>query len=133
MNRTSFWFPFEGKVDSELVIKMVEEAELLGVDEIVLCDTIGRANPSQVFHLFEKVISLKTKAMITAHFHDTYGMALANVLAALQTGVTRFDASIGGLGGCPFAPGAAGNVATEDVVSMLHEMRIETGIDLQQL
>lgn len=130
---TSFWCPFEGKVDSGLVLDIVEKAEKLGVDEIVLCDTIGRANPAQVFDLFEKAISLKTKAMITAHFHDTYGMALANVTAALQTGVTRFDASIGGLGGCPFAPGAAGNAATEDIVFMLHEMGIETGIDLKQL
>lgn len=130
---TAFWCPFDGKVNSDVVLKMVEQAELFGVDEIVLCDTIGRANPSQVFDLFEKVTSLNTKAIITAHFHDTYGMALANVLAAMQTGVTHFDASIGGLGGCPFAPGAAGNVATEDLVSMLHEMGIETGIDLQQL
>jgi len=130
---TSFWCPFEGKVDSDLVLDLVEKAENLGVDEIVLCDTIGRANPAQVFDLFEKVMSLQTTAMITAHFHDTYGMALSNVVAALQTGVTRFDASIGGLGGCPFAPGAAGNSSTEDIVFMLHEMGIETGIDLKQL
>ncbi|XJZ27772.1 hydroxymethylglutaryl-CoA lyase [Bacillota bacterium Lsc_1132] len=130
---TSFWCPFDGKVNSEIVLHMAEKAELLGVDEIVLCDTIGRANPSQVFELFEKVNSLKTNAIITAHFHDTYGMALANILAALQAGVTHFDASIGGLGGCPFAPGAAGNAATEDIVFMLHEMGIETGIDLERL
>lgn len=130
---TSFWCPFEGKVDSSIVLDMVEKAEQLGVDEIVICDTIGRANPLQVFHLLEKTISLETKAVLTAHFHDTYGMALANVTAALEAGVTRFDASIGGLGGCPFAPGAAGNAATEDIVFMLHEMGIETGIDLNQL
>ncbi|PFO05040.1 hydroxymethylglutaryl-CoA lyase [Bacillus sp. AFS076308] len=130
---TSFWCPFEGKVDSSIVLDIVEKAEQLGVDEIVICDTIGRANPLQVFHLLEKTISLKPKAVLTAHFHDTYGMALANVTAALEAGVTRFDASIGGLGGCPFAPGAAGNAATEDIVFMLHEMGIETGIDLNQL
>ncbi|MCM3768765.1 hydroxymethylglutaryl-CoA lyase [Neobacillus niacini] len=130
---TAFWCPFEGKVDADLVLKMVEEAELLGADEIVLADTIGRANPKQVFELFQTAISLKTKASISAHFHDTYGMALANVMAALEAGVTRFDASIGGLGGCPFAPGAAGNAATEDLVFMLHEMGIDTGIDLGQL
>lgn len=130
---TSFWCPFEGKVDSRLVLDIVEKAGQLGVDEIVLCDTIGRANPIQVFDLFEKALSLKTRAAVTAHFHDTYGMALANVTAALEAGVTRFDASIGGLGGCPFAPGAAGNAATEDIVFMLHEMGIETGIDVNQL
>lgn len=130
---TSFWCPFDGEVDSKLVLDMVERIDRLGVDEIVLCDTIGRANPKQVFQLFEEANSLKTKAMITAHFHDTYGMAMSNVMAALQAGVSRFDASIGGLGGCPFAPGAAGNAATEDIVFMMHEMGIETGIDLQQL
>lgn len=130
---TSFWCPFEGKVDSRLVLDIVEKAGQLGVDEIVLCDTIGRANPIQVFELYEKALSLKTRAAVTAHFHDTYGMALANVTAALEAGVTRFDASIGGLGGCPFAPGAAGNAATEDIVFMLHEMGIETGIDVNQL
>ncbi|MGG3467909.1 hydroxymethylglutaryl-CoA lyase [Neobacillus pocheonensis] len=130
---TSFWCPFDGEVDSKLVLEMVERIDLLGVDEIVLCDTIGRANPKQVFQLFEEANSLNTKAMITAHFHDTYGMAMSNVMAALQAGVCRFDASIGGLGGCPFAPGAAGNAATEDIVFMMHEMGIETGIDLQQL
>ena len=130
---TAFWCPFEGKVDSNLVLKMVEEAEKFGADEIVLADTIGRANPNQVFDLFQAAISLKTKSVLTAHFHDTYGMALANVMAALEAGVTRFDASVGGLGGCPFAPGAAGNAATEDIVFMMHEMGIETGIDLGQL
>ncbi|WP_066307302.1 hydroxymethylglutaryl-CoA lyase [Bacillus sp. FJAT-29814] len=130
---TAFWCPFEGKVDADLVLKMVEEAERLGADEIVLADTIGRANPKQVFELFQAVISLKTKSHISAHFHDTYGLALGNVMAALEAGVTRFDASIGGLGGCPFAPGAAGNAATEDLVFMMHEMGIDTGIDFGQL
>lgn len=130
---TSFWCPFEGKVDPAIVLEMVKRAEALGVDEIAICDTLGRANPKQVFDIFEKVMALNTQAVISAHFHDTYGLALANVMAALQAGVTRFDASVGGLGGCPFAPGAAGNVATEDVVFMLHEMGIETGIDVSAL
>jgi hydroxymethylglutaryl-CoA lyase len=130
---TSFWCPFEGKVDSDLVLEMVKRVDALGVDEIVICDTIGKANPEQVYSLFQKIISLQPASRITAHFHDTYGLAQANILAALQAGVTRFDTSIGGLGGCPFAPGAAGNVATEDVVNMLHQMGIETGINLQEL
>jgi hydroxymethylglutaryl-CoA lyase len=130
---TAFWCPYEGKVDSALVLDMVERIDAMGVDEIVLCDTIGRANPQQVFNLFRQTDLQKPGAMITAHFHDTYGLALANIVAALQTGITRFDTSIGGLGGCPFAPGAAGNVATEDVVFMLQEMGIDTGIDLQSL
>ncbi|WMX58598.1 hydroxymethylglutaryl-CoA lyase [Peribacillus sp. R9-11] len=130
---TSFWCPYEGKVDSSVVLEMVERIDRLGVDEIVICDTIGRANPAQVYDLFQQISSRQHKAVITAHFHDTYGLAQANIIAALQTGVTRFDTSIGGLGGCPFAPGAAGNVATEDVVFMLQELGIETGIDLQSL
>ncbi|OIK12261.1 hydroxymethylglutaryl-CoA lyase [Bacillus sp. MUM 13] len=130
---TSFWCPYKGEVNPNLVLEMVKQAEELGADEIVLCDTIGRANPYQVSELFEKALSLKTNAAISAHFHDTYGFALANVAAALEVGITRFDASIGGLGGCPFAPGAAGNAATEDIVFMLHEMGVDTGIDLQRL
>lgn len=130
---TSFWCPYEGKVDSELVLDMVRQIDRSGVDEIVICDTIGKANPAQVYDLLSRIMELAPKALITAHFHDTYGLAQANIIAALQSGVTRFDASIGGLGGCPFAPGAAGNVATEDVVFMLHEMGIETGIDLPNL
>ena len=130
---TSFWCPFEGKVNEAIVLQMVDQLEQLAVDEIVLCDTIGRANPRQVYELFYKVFEKSPKAKIGAHFHDTYGYAQANTLAALQAGVTVFDSSIGGLGGCPFAPGAAGNVATEDLVAMLHEMGIETGIDFDKL
>jgi hydroxymethylglutaryl-CoA lyase len=130
---TAFWCPFEGKVDAELVLDMVRQIDRSGVDEIVICDTIGRANPAQVFDLFNRIFKEQPNALITAHFHDTYGLAQANIMAALQADVTRFDTSIGGLGGCPFAPGAAGNVATEDVVFMLNEMGIETGIDLSSL
>ncbi|OLN22011.1 hydroxymethylglutaryl-CoA lyase [Domibacillus antri] len=130
---TAFWCPYEGKVDLETVLEMVGLIDELGADEIVFCDTIGRANPKQVSDLFQQVLDRRPNAMITAHFHDTYGLAQANVLAALDEGITRFDTSIGGLGGCPFAPGAAGNASTEDVVFMLHEMGIETGIDLSAL
>ncbi|MDM5214613.1 hydroxymethylglutaryl-CoA lyase [Peribacillus sp. NJ4] len=130
---TSFWCPFEGKVHPDVVLEIIRQFDSLGVDEIVVCDTIGRANPAQVHDLFNQISQGQPKAMITAHFHDTYGFAQANIIAALQVGVTRFDTSIGGLGGCPFAPGAAGNVATEDVVCMLHEMGIDTGIDLPSL
>lgn len=130
---TSFWCPYKGRVDEEVVIEMAKQIDALGVDEIVICDTIGRANPKQVFDLLQRVLDIRPEAMITAHFHDTYGFAQANILAALQAGASRFDASIGGLGGCPFAPGAAGNVATEDVAFMMKEMGIETGLDLSAL
>ena len=130
---TSFWCPFDGKVEPEIVLNMVQEIDFLGVDEIVICDTIGRSNPKQVYDLLQKVMELNPKSMITAHFHDTYGLALANIMAALQAGIHRFDASVGGLGGCPFAPGAAGNVATEDVVFMLQQMGIQTNINLPSL
>jgi len=130
---TAFWCPVEGIMDSSLVLEIAKRIDRLGVDEIVFCDTIGRANPKQVYSLLKDMMEMQPAAMITAHFHDTYGLAQANIIAALQAGVTRFDASIGGLGGCPFAPGAAGNVATEDVVFMMNELGIETGIDLESL
>jgi hydroxymethylglutaryl-CoA lyase len=130
---TAFWCPFEGMMDSSLVLDMAKRIDRLGVDEIVFCDTIGRANPKQVYSLLKGIMEMQPEAMITAHFHDTYGLAQANNIAALQAGVSRFDASIGGLGGCPFAPGAAGNVATEDVVFMMNELGIETGVDLESL
>jgi hydroxymethylglutaryl-CoA lyase len=130
---TSFWCPYEGVVDPSIVLDMVKQVDAFQVDEIVICDTIGRANPKQVYDLFSRVMDQSPLAKITAHFHDTYGLAQANVLAALQAGISAFDSSIGGLGGCPFAPGAAGNGSTEDLVMMLHEMGIETGINLEKL
>lgn len=125
---TAFWCPYQGKVEAEQVIRLVRSLLQLEVDEIVLCDTIGRANPAQVYALFGHVLDLASRTKVTAHFHDTYGMAQANAVAALHAGVRSFDASIGGLGGCPFAPGAAGNCATEDLVFMLHEMGIRTDV-----
>ncbi|MFS0822857.1 hydroxymethylglutaryl-CoA lyase [Bacillus sp. 1P02SD] len=130
---TSFYCPFEGKVDEEAVLKLCSTFVQYGVDELSVADTIGKANPKEVFFLFSILKKELPTTMLTAHFHDTRGMALANVLAALQAGINRFDTSAGGLGGCPFAPGATGNVATEDVVYMLEEMGISTGINLSKL
>lgn len=130
---TSFWCPYEGEVNPSVVLEMIKHVDALQVDEIVICDTIGRANPKQVYELFSMVMDKSPRAQISAHFHDTYGLAQANVITALQAGITAFDSSVGGLGGCPFAPGAAGNGSTEDLVMMLHEMGIETGINLEKL
>ncbi|HEU5140557.1 MAG TPA: hydroxymethylglutaryl-CoA lyase [Bacillales bacterium] len=131
---TSFHCPYEGKIAPENTIALCKEFEKLGVDELSVADTIGMANPKEVYRLFEGLHKeISQKVLIAGHFHDTRGTALANIFAALQTGVNRFDASAGGLGGCPFAPGATGNVATEDVVFMLYEMGIDTGIDLKKL
>lgn len=130
---TAFCCPFEQTIPLENVLRIVKQLESLEVDEIVICDTIGRANPKQVYEVFSEILDLNTNASITAHFHDTYGMSKANTIAALEAGISAFDTSIGGLGGCPFAPGAIGNDSTEDLVFMLHEMGIETGIDLAKL
>ncbi|MFC0271485.1 hydroxymethylglutaryl-CoA lyase [Metabacillus herbersteinensis] len=130
---TSFYCPYEGKVKEEDVLALCRKFVEAGVDDLSVADTIGMANPSEVFSLFSKLKLSFPNVLITAHFHDTRGMALANIYAALQAGVDRFDSSAGGIGGCPFAPGASGNVATEDVVFMLDQMGVETGIDLQQV
>jgi hydroxymethylglutaryl-CoA lyase len=130
---TSFYCPYEGKIQVDDVIKLCSSFVDFGVDELSVADTIGMANPRESLELFSKLKELFSNTLITAHFHDTRGMAIANVFAALQAGVDRFDTSAGGLGGCPFAKGATGNVATEDVVFMLHQMGIETGIELDQL
>ena len=102
-------------------------------DEINIADTVGYANPNQVSNLFKKLIKLSDKTPFGAHFHDTRGMGLTNVKSALDEGVTLFDASLGGLGGCPFAPGASGNIATEDCAYMIEAMGYDTGIDLNKL
>lgn len=130
---TAFGCPFDGVPDIERVLSIVQSMVAAGIDEVTLCDTIGVANPLQVFGTFSRIRSAHPNLKVGAHFHDTRGLALANVVAALDAGIRTFDASIGGLGGCPFAPGAAGNVATEDLVYMLSEMGIETGIDLERL
>ena len=130
---TAFGCPFDGVPDIDRVLWIGERVVAAGIDEVTLCDTIGVADPHQVFETFTQVRHAHPDLKIGAHFHDTRGLALANVVAALDAGIRAFDASIGGLGGCPFAPGAAGNVATEDLVYMLSEMGIETGIDLERL
>ena len=104
-----------------------------GAYAVALGDTIGIANPKQVAELVPLFMAAIPGTELRLHFHDTYGRALANTVAAMEAGATQFDGSIGGLGGCPYAPGASGNVATEDMVSMLHAMGVETGIDLDAL
>lgn len=129
----SFGCPFDGNISPSHVAHLVDRYFEFGVDQIVLADTIGAANPALVKNTFEPIISQLGDVNIAAHFHDTRAMGLANVYAAYEAGVTKFDASIGGLGGCPFAPGASGNVATEDVVMMFEQMGVGTGIDMPAL
>ncbi|MEH7545650.1 MULTISPECIES: hydroxymethylglutaryl-CoA lyase [Bacillaceae] len=130
---TAFYCPYEGKVGDENTLELCREFVLAGVDELSVADTIGMAAPNESFSLFSQLKAEFPEILITAHFHDTRKLALANILAALQAGIDRFDTSAGGLGGCPFAPGAAGNAATEDVVYMLERMGIATGVDLDKL
>jgi hydroxymethylglutaryl-CoA lyase len=128
---TAFTCPFTGPVPAENVMNIIEAGVAAGADGIMLADTVGTANPLQI----ETLLQLLTPRFhdLVLHIHDTHGMGLANVLTALTMGITRYETSIGGLGGCPFAPGAAGNIATEDLVNMCHQMNIETGIDLKKL
>jgi hydroxymethylglutaryl-CoA lyase len=130
---TCFGCPFEGKVSEAKVVSITKKMHQLGVYEISIGDTIGVANPAQVTSLFKKLKKIIPAARLAGHFHDTRGTALANILAAYEVGIKTFDASIGGLGGCPYAPGAAGNVATEDVVYMFDGMKVKTGLNLQKL
>ncbi len=130
---TAFVCPYEGTIRPEQVLPIVERLLAMGVDEISLGDTIGAAVPTQVARLTERLQGILPLEQTAYHFHDTYGMALANVLMAMQMGVHIFDSSAGGLGGCPFAPGAAGNLATEDLLYMLEGMGIETGVDRQKV
>ena len=130
---TSFGCPFDGDVEHSDIARLVSDYFSFGVDEIVLADTIGAANPKQVKQTFEPIVERHGGAKLAAHFHDTRAMGLANVYSAYETGIRKFDASIGGLGGCPFAPGASGNVATEDVAMMFHQMGIDTELDMPLL
>jgi hydroxymethylglutaryl-CoA lyase len=130
---TAFGCPFEGPVGSARVVELTERLVKYGIERISLCDTTGIANPSQVETLFREVGNRCPRVQFTAHFHNTRGMGLANALAALDAGIDHFDSSLGGLGGCPFAPGATGNVCTEDLVHMLQMMGYDTGIDLPAL
>jgi hydroxymethylglutaryl-CoA lyase len=130
---TSFGCPYEGYVPIERVFEIAKRLSVAGAVEIGFGDTTGMANPLQVGEFFRRAAEEVGEVELTAHFHDTRGQALANVLAALEVGVDSFESSFGQLGGCPYPPGATGNVASEDLVSMLHEMGIETGIDLTEL
>ncbi|OCA91001.1 hydroxymethylglutaryl-CoA lyase [Bacillus sp. FJAT-27225] len=130
---TAWHCPFEGKIDEDDTIKLCSEFAKAGVDELSVADTIGMAVPNEAYSLFRKLKTMMPNILLTGHFHDTRKLALANILASMQAGIDRFDASAGGLGGCPFAPGATGNVATEDVVYMLERMGIETGISSKKI
>jgi hydroxymethylglutaryl-CoA lyase len=130
---TTFGCPFEGKIDEDRVLQIVDAYLELGMQDISLADTTGMANPRQVHRLVQRVLTRIPASALTLHFHNTRGLGLSNVLAAYEAGARRFDASLGGLGGCPFAPGASGNICTEDLVNMCEEMGIDTGIDLPHL
>jgi hydroxymethylglutaryl-CoA lyase len=130
---TSFGCPYEGEVPVERVLWVAGELAAAGATEIGFGDTTGMANPVQVRSFFAAAFEALPGVELTAHFHNTRGQGLANVLAALEAGVTSFESSFGELGGCPVPAGATGNIATEDLVSMLHEMRVDTGVDLELL
>jgi hydroxymethylglutaryl-CoA lyase len=130
---TVFGCPYEGDVDPERAVAITGQLRDMGVYQVAISDTIGVANPRQVEDVLGRVLAKHPLPSIAVHFHDTQGTALANCFVALTMGITTIDAAAGGLGGCPYAPGASGNLATEDVVAMLHGMGIETGIDLDKL
>lgn len=125
--------PFEGEIVTDAVVRVAGELYAMGCYEISLGDTIGIGTPLKAVRMIEAVAARVPLPALAVHFHDTWGQALANILASLELGVTVVDSSVAGLGGCPYAPGATGNVATEDVVYMLNGMGIETGIDLVKL
>ncbi|MFT7289529.1 MAG: hydroxymethylglutaryl-CoA lyase [Halieaceae bacterium] len=129
----AFECPFEGVVDSGLVRDLAAQLVEAGADKLVIADTIGAAHPAAVRQLLDALIAAHGAADLACHFHDTRALGLANVFAAIESGVRRFDASVGGLGGCPFAPGAKGNVATEDVVMLCEQMGFSTGIQMGAL
>ena len=133
---TTFGCPFEGHVHEDVVMDFVERFRTLGFDGISLADTTGMANPRQVRDLTRKVLQrfpAPNETFYTLHFHNTRGMGLANVVAGIEAGVRSFDGSVSGLGGCPFAPGATGNICTEDMVNMLEDMGYDTRVDLAKL
>ena len=130
---TVFGCPYEGDVDPEATVRLTQQLREMGVYQVSLGATIGVANPAQVEDVLTRVLARTPAEDIAVHFHDTQGTALANCLVSLQMGITTIDASAGGRGGCPYAPGAAGTLATEDVVAMLHSMNVQTGIDLDKL
>lgn len=130
---TVFGCPYEHQVPMDQVLRLTDILLSYGIDEISLGDTIGEAHPLQVERRLDILLERFPADKIALHFHDTKGMGLANIYTALKAGITTFDASSGGLGGCPYAPGSSGNVATEDVVHMLQKLGIETNIDFPAL
>lgn len=130
---TAFGCTLQGRVDEGEVVRLVQAVLEAGADSVSLADTVGYADPAQVARLLEKVLRVAGERLTTAHFHDTRGLGLANCYAALQLGMTRLDACLGGIGGCPHAPGASGNVATEDLAYLLASMGIATGLDFDAL
>jgi hydroxymethylglutaryl-CoA lyase len=129
----AFYCPYEGKVDSFYVEDVIGMLLDYRADEIVIADTIGAANPREVKKLLSSITNKYKDINLSCHFHDTRALGLANVYASLDAGIKKFDSCIGGLGGCPFAPNSSGNLATEDLVSMLEMMNIKTGVDLDKL
>jgi hydroxymethylglutaryl-CoA lyase len=127
---TAFGCPFEGAVDSAAVARVAAALIEMGAYEVAISDTIGVAHPGQVSRVMDVVMAQVRREQIALHFHDTRGTALANVLTALHLGIAAFDSSAGGLGGCPYAPGATGNLATEDLLYMLNGLEIDTGVDI---
>ncbi|SDQ57707.1 hydroxymethylglutaryl-CoA lyase [Virgibacillus subterraneus] len=130
---TVFGCPYEGDIDVEKVISICDRLFTMGVDEISIGDTIGVADPVQVDKVLTKLLKYFPKDKLAMHFHDTRGTALANVLVSLNHGITNFDSAVGGLGGCPYAKGASGNLATDDLLYMLHRMGIETGMNIDKV
>jgi hydroxymethylglutaryl-CoA lyase len=130
---TAFGCTIEGDVDEDRVRRIAIEVAEAGADGIILADTVGYGQPAAIGRVFRRVIADVAPLPVAAHFHDTRGLGIANVLAAFAAGCTAFDASLGGLGGCPYAPGATGNIVLEDTVFMFEAMGIETGIDIEKL
>jgi hydroxymethylglutaryl-CoA lyase len=130
---TAFGCTIQGEVKVSEVLRLMQALLDAGVDRVSLADTVGYANPAMVRDLFERALRIAGDRFCCGHFHDTRGLGLANVYAALETGVARFDATLAGIGGCPHAPGASGNVSSEDLAWMLQSMGIATGIDIEQL
>ena len=130
---TAFGCPMEGDVPQEVVESFVQRFADLGVRGVTICDTTGMANPAKVSKMVDSLQKLFGSIQLTLHFHNTRGMGLANVLAAVQSGITCFDGSLGGLGGCPYAPGASGNISSEDAIHMLDAMGYDTGMDIPRL
>jgi hydroxymethylglutaryl-CoA lyase len=129
----TFGCPFEGDVAESRVYELIQKLTDIGVQGVTLCDTTGIADPAQVERISREALTRWPETVFTLHFHNTRGMGLANAIAALNAGVDRFDASLGGLGGCPYAPGASGNICTEDLVHMFQRMGFDTGVDLDAL